>query len=290
MSAALRARRPVVALETSIVGQGLPRPRNLEAALGCEAAIREGGAVPATVALLDGRLRVGLGSGELEQIASASHKVSSRDLGPTLVQRSAGATTVAATMRIAAMAGIRFLATGGIGGVHRGAGESDDVSADLGALARYPVAVVCSGAKSILDLPRTLERLETLGVPVFGWRCEHFPAFWRRSSGLPVDWRFDDLPALAAAIRAHRALGTGTGIVVANPIPEAAEMGEAEHERALAGALEAVVARGIRGRAVTPALLAAVQQATGGKGIESNVALLIANARLAGELAAALAG
>jgi pseudouridine-5'-phosphate glycosidase len=187
-------------------------------------------------------------------------------------------------------AGVGVFATGGIGGVHRGASETDDVSSDLTALARFPVSVVCSGAKSILDLPRTVERLETLGVPVYGYRCDDFPAFWRRSSGLRLDQRFDDMARLAEAIRAHHALGTGTGIVVANPVPEADELEEDAYRRALDGALAKLASEGIRGRAVTPYLLESMQRMTGGKVVDANVALLGSNARVAGELAVALGG
>ena len=288
---ALRSARPVVALETTVVTHGLPSPRGVEVAHAMEEAVTAGGSRPATIGLLDGRVHIGLDAAELDRLASTAGvaKVNLSNFAAVLAAGAAGSTTVAATMLAAHLAGIGVFATGGIGGVHRGAAESDDVSADLGALARWPVTVVCSGAKSILDLPRTLERLETLGVPVFGWRCDHFPAFWRRSSGLPVDWRFDDFGALAGAIHAHHALRTGTGIVVANPVPAAAEMEESAHEQALAGALGSVRERGIRGRAVTPALLEHVQKSTGGRGVETNIALLRGNAALAGELAAALA-
>jgi pseudouridine-5'-phosphate glycosidase len=217
-------------------------------------------------------------------------KVNLGNLAAVLVARGVGSTTVAATMLVAHRAGIGVFATGGIGGVHRGAQETDDVSADLTALARIPVAVVCAGAKSVLDLPRTVERLETLGVPVLGWRCDRFPAFWRRSSGLPLDQRFDDIAALARAVRAHHALGTGTGIVIANPIPEADELDEKVYEHALSSALAEVESKGVRGRDVTPRILAAMQQATGGAATRANVALLEHNAQVAGSLAAVLSG
>jgi len=206
-----------------------------------------------------------------------------------LVAGGTGSTTVAATMLAAHRAGIGVFVTGGIGGVHRGASETDDVSSDLGALARFPVAVVCSGAKSILDLARTVERLETLGVPIYGYRCDEFPAFWRRSSGLRLDQRFDDLAELAEAIREHHALGTGTGVVVANPVPEAHELDDEVYQRALNGALEMVRSQGIRGREVTPHILEFMHMVTGGEVVESNVALLLDNARVAGELAVSLA-
>lgn len=291
VSRALEARRGVVALETTVVTHGLPSPEGVRVALEMEQAVAAAGSVPATVGLLGGLVRVGLTPDELGRLGAGPGvaKVNLGNLAATLVMGGNGSTTVAATMLVAHRAGIGVFATGGIGGVHRGAGETDDVSADLTALARIPVAVVCSGAKAILDLPRTVERLETLGVPVYGWRCDELPAFWRRRSGLPVDQRFDDLDRLAEAIETHRALGTGTGVVVANPVPEAGELDEAVHDRAMAGALESASAQGIRGRTVTPYLLAEVARASGGAAVRANVALLRDNARLAGELAAALA-
>jgi pseudouridylate synthase len=241
--------------------------------------------------VLDGSIRVGLSSDELERLAATSDvpKLNLSNLAAALLARGAGSTTVAATMLAAHHAGIGVFATGGIGGVHRGASETDDVSSDLTALARYPVAVVCSGAKAILDLPRTVERLETLGVPVYGFRCDDFPAFWRRSSGLRLDQRFDDMHGLAEAIRAHHALGTGTGIVVASPVPEADELDEGTYQRALEGALAAVASERIRGRAVTPFMLEFMHRVTGGRVVVANIALLKCNARVAGELAVALA-
>ena len=287
---ALAASAPVVALETTVVTHGLPRPEGVRVARAMEEKVAGSGATPATIGLLDGELRVGLSAAELERLAATRDvpKVNLGNLAAALVARGVGSTTVAATMLVAHRAGIGVFATGGIGGVHRGASETDDVSADLTALARIPVAVVCSGAKSVLDLPRTVERLETLGVPVLGWQCDHFPAFWRRSSGLPIDQRFDDIAQLAAAIRAHHALGPGTGIVVANPVPEAGELEERLYEHALSSALADLEAKGVRGRAVTPHILARIQQVTGGAATRSNVALLEHNAHVAGMLAAAL--
>jgi pseudouridine-5'-phosphate glycosidase len=287
---ALAAHRAVVALETTVVTHGLPSPEGVRVARAMEAKVVAAGAVPATIGLLGGALRVGLDAHELEQLAATPDvpKVNLGNLAAVLVARGVGSTTVAATMLIAHRAGLGVFATGGIGGVHRGAAETDDVSADLTALARIPVAVVCSGAKSVLDLPRTVERLETLGVPVLGWRCDRFPAFWRRSSGLPLDQRFDDMAQLAAAVRAHHALGTGTGVVIANPIPEDAELDERTYEHALAQALAEVETEGVRGRAVTPRILARMQQATGGAATRSNIALLEHNAEVAGQLAVAL--
>ena len=290
---ALREGRPVVALESTLISHGLPYPQNLEVATASEAAVREAGAVPATVAIRDGRLLVGLGSADLEALAEAPagtvRKAARPSLALALGDGGWAATTVSATMIAAHAAGVRVFATGGIGGVHRGAERTDDVSADLTALGRIPVAVVCAGAKSILDLPRTVERLETLGVPIYGYRCDEFPAFWRRSSGLELDQRFDELPALASAVREHWALGTGTGVVVANPVPEADEMDERAYDRALVRALERVEKQHIRGRAVTPALLETIQEATGGKATTTNIALLEHNATVAGALAVALA-
>jgi pseudouridine-5'-phosphate glycosidase len=289
---ALAAHRAVVALETTVVTHGLPQPRGVQVARDMELAVVVAGAVPATIGVLDGALCVGLTAAELDRLAATADvpKLNLSNLAAALVAGGAGSTTVAATMLAAHHAGVGIFATGGIGGVHRGASETDDVSSDLTALARFPVAVVCSGAKSILDLPRTVERLETLGVPVFGYRCDDFPAFWRRSSGLRLDQRFDDLARLAEAIRAHHALGTGTGIVVANPVPEADELDEAVYRRALDGALASVASEGVRGRAVTPHILEAMQRLTSGRVVEANVALLKDNARVAGELAVVLAG
>ena len=288
---ALSAHRAVVALETTVVTHGLPAPAGLQVARDMEAEVTGAGAVPATIGILDGRVRVGMSAGELERLAATPQvpKLNLSNFAAALVARGTGSTTVAATMLAAHHAGIRVFATGGIGGVHRGASETDDVSADLTALAKFPVAVVCSGAKSILDLPRTVERLETLGVPVYGYRCDDFPAFWRRSSGLRLDQRFDDLATLAEAIRLHYALGTGTGVVVANPVPEAHELDEESYERALNGALEMVQTQEIRGREVTPYILEYMQMVTGGEVTGPNIALLKDNARVAGELAVALA-
>jgi pseudouridine-5'-phosphate glycosidase len=288
---ALAAHRAVVALETTVVTHGLPHPQGLHVARDMEAAVVAAGAVPATIGVLEGSIRVGLTSAELDRLAATADvpKLNLSNFAAALVARGAGSTTVAATMLASHHAGIGVFATGGIGGVHRGASETDDVSSDLTALARFPVAVVCSGAKSILDLPRTVERLETLGVPVYGYRCDDFPAFWRRSSGLRLDQRFDDVARLAEAIRAHHSLGTGTGIVVANPVPEADELDEKAYQRALKSALAAVASERIRGRAVTPYILESMHRSTGGQVVIANIALLKDNARVAGELAVALA-
>jgi pseudouridine-5'-phosphate glycosidase len=256
----------------------LPAPQNLTAGLGCEAAIRDEGAVPATVAVLDGRLRVGLSEADLERIASGSVKVSSRDLGVALAHQTAGATTVAATMRIAAMAGISFLATGGIGGVHRG--HPEDESADLLELSRSPVAVLCSGAKIILDLELTLERLETLAVPVLGYGCDEFPAFYTRRSGCPVSARVDGAEDAARVVRAAWDSGT-RGIIVAVPPPAELEGAEEMTRQAVDELREA------RGAAVTPRLLARVAELSGGRSVDLNVDLVINNARTAAQIARA---
>jgi pseudouridine-5'-phosphate glycosidase len=276
VASAIAAGRPVVALETSIVGQGLPAPYNLLAARNSEAAIRDEGAVPATVGVLDGRLRVGLGDADLERIAAGAIKVSSRDLGPALARGEVGATTVAATMRAAAMAGIRFFATGGIGGVHRG--HPEDQSADLVELGRTPVAVFCAGAKIILDLRLTLERLESLSVPVLGYGCDELPAFYTRHSGCPIG-RVDGPEEVAAVLKAVWETG-GRGVVVAIPPP-----GD------LAGA-EQLVDRAVRelaaisGPELTPRLLARVAELSGGRSLELNVDLVVNNARVAARVAA----
>jgi pseudouridine-5'-phosphate glycosidase len=278
VAAALEARRPVVALETSIVGQGLPAPYNLRAARGCEAAIRDEGGVPATVAVLDGRLRVGVTDEELARIAAGSTKVSTRDLGPAVAHLTAGATTVAATMRVAAMAGIAFMATGGIGGVHRG--HPEDQSADLEELARSPLAVFCAGAKIILDLALTLERLESLGVPVLGYGTDEFPAFYSRRSGCPVSARVDGREDAARSLRAAWATGA-RGVVVAVPPP--AELEDAE-QLARAAAAEL---RDVAGAGATPRLLARVAELSGGRSLDLNVDLVVHNARVAAQVASA---
>jgi len=288
---ALRRRKPVVALETTLVTHGLPHPQGLQAALELEGIVRSGGAVPATVGVLEGRVRVGLGHDELQRLAAAPvvAKVNLGNLGAVVAGGAPGSTTVAATVFVAAHAGIRVFATGGIGGVHRDAAESGDVSADLTALARFPVAVVCAGAKAILDLPRTVEMLETLGVPVLGYGTDEFPAFYRRSSGQRVDRRCDSVAELAAAVRAHWSLGAGTGVVVANPIPVPEELPREAYEQALEGALAEAAERGLRGREVTPFLLDRLRELTGGSSVIANLALLRDNARVAAALARELA-
>jgi len=276
---ALADGRPVVALETSIVGQGLPAPHNLRAAHESEAAIRKQGAVPATVAVLDGKVRVGLSAGDLERVAAGATKVSSRDLGPAIARGEVGATTVAATMRVAAMAGIQFFATGGIGGIHRG--HPEDQSADLVELARTRIAVVCAGAKIILDLRLTLERLDSLAVPVIGYGCDEFPAFYTRHSGYPVSTRVDGPQEAARVLKA--AWDTGTqGIVVAVPPPAELEGAEEITQRAVRELTDAA------GPHLTPRLLARVAELSGGRSLDLNVDLVVNNARIAALVAVTL--
>ena len=278
---ALAEGRPVVALETSIVGQGLPHPHNLRVARDCEAAIRDEDAVPATVAVLGGRILVGAGLSDIERVAERSVKVSARDLGPALARSEVGATTVAATMRAAAMAGIRFMATGGIGGVHRG--HPEDQSADLEELGRTAVAVVCSGAKIILDLALTLERLESLSVPVLGYGCDELPAFYSRRSGFAVAARVDGPEETAAVLRAAWDTG-GRGAVVAVPPPRELDGAEDLVRRAVSEAGDAT------GPEVTPRLLARVAELSGGKSLDVNVELVVNNARVAARVARAFSG
>ena len=290
--AALRDRRPVVALESTIVAHGMPWPANAESALAVEAEIRALGAVPATVAVVDGRPKAGLSADEIERIGrggAAITKLSRRDLPIAVAHGDTGATTVAATMIVAALAGIRVFATGGIGGVHRGAESSFDISADLQELARTPVAVVCAGAKSILDLRLTLEYLETHGVPVIGYRCDEFPAFFTRQSGLPIDVRLDDATAIARVMEAQWALGLHGGLVVANPVPEPFELPRERAEEAIERALREASAQDIKGKALTPFLLARVNALTGGDSLASNRELVLNNARLAAHVAIAYA-
>lgn len=288
---AVKAGRPVVALETTLVTHGLPRPGGLSVAAELEDVVRRGGAVPATIGVLDGRLRVGLTRTELERLAGAPGvaKLNLSNLASHLASGAPGSTTVAATVVAAHGAGIQALATGGIGGVHREAARTGDVSADLTALARFPVAVVCSGAKAVLDLPRTLEALETLGVPVYGLGTDRFPAFYRRDSGLPVDQGFETARELAIAVRAHFDLGLGSGVVVANPVPAEDEMPKALYESSLETALADARRRAVRGRDLTPFLLERLRELTEGKSVFSNRALLRANAAAAAALAVALA-
>jgi pseudouridylate synthase len=288
---ALDAGRPVVALESSLVAQGLPAPHNLETASAAEAAVRESGAVPATTAVEDGRLVVGADRALLERLADADRSVAkagSRDLGPLLAAGRLASTTVSATMRIAHMAAIGVFATGGIGGVHRGAARSFDVSSDIDELAATPVAVVSSGAKSILDLPATLELLETRRVPVVGFGVDELPGFYSTGTGLQLTHRADGAAAAAAAIRAHRSLPGAGGILVVQPPPAELALDAAEVESWIVDGLRDAEVTGVRGGAVTPHLLAFVARASGGRTLAVNIGLIVANARTAGAIASAL--
>ena len=287
--AALDAGRPVVALESTIITHGMPYPQNLTMARDVEAAIRDNGATPATIALMDGRIRIGLDEAALERLAQAREvmKVSRADLAVCLTTGRIGATTVAATMICAALAGIRVFATGGIGGVHRGVERSMDVSADLYELAATPVTVVSAGAKAILDIPRTVELLETLGVPVIAVGQDAIPAFWSRDSGLPAPLRLDDPAQIAAAARMRRTLGLPGGQLVVNPIPAEAEIPRSEMIPVVDAALAEAEAQGIAAKEVTPFLLDRIFELTEGRSLSANIALVLANARLAARIAAA---
>jgi pseudouridylate synthase len=291
VAAAIAEQRAVVALESTIIAHGMPYPQNLQVARALEGIVRDGGAVPATIAIIGGRLKVGLGASDLEQLARAINvaKASTRDVPYLVATRAHGATTVAATMRIAALAGIRVFATGGIGGVHRGARESFDVSADLTELATTAVAVVSAGVKSILDIGATLEHLETLSVPVVVYRADEFPAFYSRESGHRAPLRLDSAEDIARMMRAKWGLGLAGGISIANPIPEASEIPAATIARAIEAAVQDMAARGIAGKEATPFMLARVNELTGGDSLKANIALVENNARLAAEIAAAYA-
>ena len=285
---ALREGRPVVALESTLVAHGLPHPDNLAAARRIEAAVREEGAEPATIAVVGGRPRIGLDEAALERIARGEgvQKAGTRDLPLALATGADAATTVSATAHLAARAGIRTFATGGLGGVHRGARETFDESADLVALARTPVCVVCAGVKSLLDVGATLERLETLGVPVLAYGTDRFPGFLVRDSGHPAPARADDPATVAAAVRHAEALGLGTATIVARPADE--ELDPDLHDRVLEDALALADAQGVAGKAITPFLLSRLHGGTGGASLAANVALVEGNARLAARIAAAL--
>ncbi|MGA9144603.1 MAG: pseudouridine-5'-phosphate glycosidase [Candidatus Acidiferrales bacterium] len=286
---ALSARRPVVALESTVISHGLPAPHNLETARGMEAAIREGGAIPATIAVFNGKLVVGTSAGELAFLAESKGvaKVSRADLASVVASGRPGATTVAATAFIAARAGIRVFATGGIGGVHRGAEETFDISADLTELARTPVAVVCAGAKAILDLPRTLEMLETLGVPVVGYGTSELAAFYSRESGLTLQCRVDSAQEAARLMATQWGLGLSAGIVFANPPPEKSALPWRDVEALIGKALVSAAAEKIQGKRVTPYLLESLSKGSKGKTLDANVALLLNNARVAAGIAVA---
>lgn len=288
----LEKQGPVVALESTLVTHGFPHPDNLLIARESEAEIRKSGAIPATIAVVNGALCVGLTDGELEGLATPRTdivKATTRDLPVVVAQGRDAGTTVAATMAIAAKAGIRLFATGGIGGVHRGVADTWDISADLTELARTPVAVVCAGAKSLLDLPKTMEALETLGVPVIGYGTDEFPAFYSHSSGLRLDSRVDTPAEAAKVLKAQTALGLNCGTLICNPLPEAQALPSAEIEKHIETGLVEAEKQGIKGKAATPFLLKYIVKATGGRTVEPNKALIRANAALAGAIAVALA-
>jgi len=288
VAAALADGRPVVALESTIISHGLPRPRNLAAAQEFEAILRDAGVVPATIAVLDGVPRIGLDASGVERIADEELvKASVRDLAVLAATGMSGATTVAATARLAHLAGIRVFATGGLGGVHRGASDTFDESADLSMLAETPIAVVSAGVKSVLDIGATLERLETLSVPVVGYRTTEFPSFWLRESGYALDWSVDDVAQIAEILAAQDALGHRQGVVVANPIPAEQEWDPDEHDRVLADAFRAAADAGVRGKAVTPFLLSFIVEASRGRSLEVNLDLARNNVRVAAGIATA---
>ncbi|MFC8666927.1 pseudouridine-5'-phosphate glycosidase [Streptomyces sp. NPDC057199] len=290
---ALAAGRPVVALESTIIAHGLPRPRNLQVALELEDAVRQEGAVPATIAVLDGQPRVGLDKEQLERVANEDgiRKLGHRDLPLAVAAGVSGATTVSATALLAAQAGVRVFATGGLGGVHREWTVTQDESADLGLLARTRITVVCAGVKSILDVPATLQRLETLGVAVAGYGTTNFPGFYLSDSGHPVDWTLESPGEVAAVMRAQDALdGPESALIVANPVPEAEQLDPELHARVLADALNACEAEGVSGQAVTPFLLGYLVRHTEGASLSANLAAVRGNVRLAGRIATAWTG
>jgi pseudouridine-5'-phosphate glycosidase len=291
VQAALDGGRGVVALESTIITHGMPFPTNLETAQAVEQVARDNGAIPATIAVVDGQLRVGLTSQELKALAQAADvvKASGRDLAAVMVKGGSAGTTVSATMHIAAMAGIAVFATGGVGGVHRGAETTFDISADLTELGRTPVAVVCAGVKSILDISKTLEYLETQRVPIIAYQSDDFPAFYTRSSGLRADHRLDSAEALANAVRLHFALDTGTGLLIANPIPTADALDNAFIDKSIAEAVQEAAARGIGRKELTPFLLARINELSAGRSLEANIALVRNNVKLGAQIANALA-
>ena len=287
---AIAAGSPVVALESTVISHGLPTPRNREVAVACEEAVRANGATPATIAVLDGRIVVGCNADEIEFLTRATDvaKVSRRDLAAVIARQGNGATTVAGTLLCAALAGIKVMATGGIGGVHRRGESSMDVSADLQELARAPLAVVCSGAKSILDIGRTLEVLETNGVPVAGFGTTEFPAFYSQKSGHPVEICVDTAAEAASLIAAHQSIPGGGGVLIANPVPEQAAIPSEDVDKWIAAALNDAKESGVSGKDVTPFLLSALTELSKGITLEANVALLESNAAVAAEIAVAL--
>jgi len=289
ISTALVVGRPIVALESTVIAHGLPHPQNLETARGMERTVRENGAVPATIAILNGELRVGLTENQLEYLATGKNirKISRRDLAIATAKQLDGATTVASTSFIANLAGIKVFATGGIGGVHRG--DRSDISADLPELAKTPIVVVCSGAKSVLDLPATREWLETHGITVLGWQCDEFPAFYSRSSGLDVDERVETAKEVAEIAFQRDEIGSKAALLVCVPVPEEKEIPSEELEKSLKNSLKLAGERKISGKAVTPFLLAQLSEQTAGRTLEANIALLENNARVAAIIAAEIA-
>ncbi|HKQ72108.1 MAG TPA: pseudouridine-5'-phosphate glycosidase [Blastocatellia bacterium] len=289
VEAAVRSRHPVVALESTVIAHGLPAPRNVETALACEDEVRRSGATPATIGVIEGRAVIGLSDQQIQSIAGRPGvaKVNPANLGFVIAERGWGATTVAASLSLANLAGLKVFATGGIGGVHRGGAGSFDISADLTALARYPVITVCAGAKAILDLPKTFEVLETLGVPVIGYQTDELPAFYSRSSGLKLEMRADSAEQVAKMALAHWRLGFSTGVLVTVPAEE--EIPAREIEDVIEEALETAAREGVTGRNVTPFLLSRIAEKTAGRALGVNIALLKNNARIAGAISVALA-
>lgn len=285
---ALSSNRPVVALESTIISHGMPFPRNVETAIAVEDAVRTGGAVPATIAVMDGKLKVGLSPDEIQSLGKLGMdaiKCSRRDLPFVVARKMHGATTVAATMIIAAMAGIRVFATGGIGGVHRGVEDTMDISADLEELGNTDVAVVCAGVKSILDIGRTLEYLETKGVPVVGYQTDTLPAFYSRSSGFPVDYRADTPDEVAAAMKAKWAMKLSGGMLIGVPIPEEHALPREDIDSVIIDAIAEMQRQGISGKDTTPYLLGSVVERTGGKSLDANIQLVLNNARVGAAIA-----
>ena len=290
IAAARAAKKPIVALESTILTHGMPFPRNVETAKSVEEAVRAQGATPATIAVVDGRFRVGLSEADIDRLGRLSGgvvKASRRDLAPVVARNGSAGTTVAATMFVAELAGLDIFATGGVGGVHRGAEETFDISADLVELSRTRVAVVCAGAKSILDIEKTLEFLETHGVAIVGYRCDEFPAFYARSSGVKLDHRCDGLRDLARMVRLQREIGPG-GLLIANPIPEDKALDAEAIEARIAEAVAEAKAKGIAKKEVTPFLLRRVAELTDGRSLEANVALIENNAIVAAQIAVEL--
>jgi len=286
VQAALDAGKPIVALESTIISHGLPRPQNLSAAREFEEILRSNGVTPATIAVLDGVPQIGLDAVGVERIANEDlTKASVRDIPILAARKESGATTVAATAHLASLAGIRVFATGGLGGVHRGASTTFDESADLSTLAVTNITVVSAGVKSVLDIAATLERLESLSVPVIGWQTKEFPAFWLTKSGLTIDWSLESTDQIAQVMKSQDELGHGQGIVIANPIPEALQWDPAEHDRVLQIAFKAADAAGIHGKAVTPFLLGFIVEESKGRSLEVNLDLARNNVRLAAEIA-----